>query len=307
MPDAPLALIVPTMDRPQPLRRLLASIAAQSAQPAQILVVDGGRESAVAVLAEYPQLPLRHLQVRPPSLTRQKNAGLGALAPEVTLVGFLDDDVVLEPECLAAMQAFWETAQPQVGGAGFLDVLAPPRRGVWLKRLFALDSERDGWVLPSGHNTSLRAQPRPYEVRWLPGGASLWRREAVEAFRFDEWFTGYSYLEDVEYSLRVGRRYRLMAVPQSRIRHESARFSWRQQFRFGVWQVTNRIYLVRRHPELSLGWCLWSLVGQLVLNATVGLGTWGVRALGRTCGNVVGWASLAAMRPGSASTAGGAP
>jgi len=36
-----LSFVVPTKDRPDELRRLLASLAAQSALPAEVIVVDG--------------------------------------------------------------------------------------------------------------------------------------------------------------------------------------------------------------------------------------------------------------------------
>ena len=286
-----LALIVPTKDRPELLARLLASVARQSVRPAQVIVVDGGTVSVEPVVRACG-LPARYLRALPPSLTRQKNQGIDALPPHAAFVGFLDDDLVLEDGALAAMAAFWAQADAAVGGAGLTNVLMKPRRGVWVKRLFALDGPDDGRVLCSGYNTSVRPQPDVYATQWLPGGASIWRREVVEQFRFDEWFTGYSYLEDVDYSLRVGRRYACMMIPEARMQHESQPMSRRQHVRFGAWQVTNRLYLVRKHPECSIGWCVWSLIGQLLLNATAGVASWGAGGVSRALGNLAGWARV---------------
>ena len=34
----------------------------------------------------------------------------------------------------------------------------------------------------------------------------------VEEFKFDEWFTGNAFCDDVDYSYRVGKKYKLMVV-----------------------------------------------------------------------------------------------
>jgi GT2 family glycosyltransferase len=296
MREPSLALIIPTKDRPEPLARLLASIQRQSAPPAQVIVVDGGAVPVRSVCEAFPGLAVRYLAVRPPSLTRQKNLGIGMLDPAVTLVGFLDDDLVLEDGALERMLAFWHSASPRLGGAGFTLVPPDPGRALWIKELFAIDSRQCGRMLPSGYNASLRPRDLPYETEWLRGGASVWRREVVDRFRFDEWFTGYSYLEDVDYSLRVGREYRLMVAPGARVRHESRPLGYSAQFRLGVWQVVNRCYLIRKHRELSPWWCAWSLLGQTLLNATGGLLRWGLGGPVRAAGNCVGWGGVAARR-----------
>jgi hypothetical protein len=35
----------------------------------------------------------------------------------------------------------------------------------------------------------------------LPSGASVWRREIFDKFSFEEFFEGYSYLEDLDFQL----------------------------------------------------------------------------------------------------------
>lgn len=287
-----LALIIPTKDRPALLGRLLQSLARQPRHPTQVIIVDGGTVGLESRLANFSSLPIHYIKMQPPSLTRQKNRGQRALQPQVSLVGFLDDDLELEEGALEAMRAFWDKADPGVGGAGFLIQPEPPLRGMWLKRLFELDAPGQGRLLRSSYNTPLRATPQACPVQWLPGGASIWRREVVEVFRFDEWLTGYSYLEDIDFSIRVNRHYQLMLVPTARARHESAPWTARQHFRFGIWQIHHRLYLTQKHHELSTGRCLWALVGQTLLNATRGIARWESGSLSRVGGNLLGWLSL---------------
>jgi len=293
MGEMRLGLVIPTKDRPNSLRRLLESIAQQSVLPEQLIVVDGSASPVEPLLAAFPILPSRYVRVQPPSLTRQKNVGIAALDSSISHVGFLDDDLMLEKGALEAMRVFWQQVPPQVGGAGLTLLPPDPARGLWVKEFFLLDDRESGRLLRSGYNTALRPSPTVYATQWLRGGASVWRREVVEAFRFDEWFSGYSYLEDVDYSLRVGREYTLMMVPGARAWHEDGPTTWRGQFQWGVWQVTNRLHLVRKHPEFSAPWCAWSLVGQFLLNATVGLVHQGGGGPLRVLGNLAGVVNVA--------------
>lgn len=286
---ARLGLIIPTKDRPQELRRLLASIEAQAAPPDQVVVVDGSGSPVEGVVRQFPRLAVTYLRLRPPSLTRQKNAGIAALAPHITLVGFLDDDLELEPGALGAMHDFWAHAGDRVGGAAFSLFPANPGRGLWFKELFGLESRDSGRMLRSGYNASIRPASAPRQVDWLPGGATVWRRQVVDRFRFDEWFTGYGYLEDVEYSLRARRGYTLTIAPAARARHGIRRRPLAAELRFGIWQVRNRVYVVRKHHELSATACAWALLGQTLFNWTGGVGERGLGGILCGLGNLLGW------------------
>ena len=291
------AIVIATKDRPHRLARLLESLAQQSCVPEEIVIVDGGTQPMRLDVERFMRLPIDLVKVQPPSLTRQKNVGVSLLGSDASLVMFFDDDIVLEEGALEAMRVFWETAGCELGGAGFMIPSQHYGQGQWVKRLFALDGSQDGQVLRSGCNTPLNVQEHPYPTQWLRGGATVWRREVVERFPFNEWFVDNGYMEDVEYSLRVGQHYSLMAVPEARVRHEEEPLTWRSQWLFGIRQVTNRFYLVRRFPELSILVCLWSFVGQILLNMTVGLLHWGAGGVCRTLGNLVGLVSLVTVQP----------
>lgn len=293
VPDR-LALIIATKDHPDELRRTLASVQAQSVMPAQVIVVDGGDRPMADVAREFAGLPMAYRRVRPPGLARQQNAGLRCVDPSVTLVGFLDDDIVLEPGALEAMLAFWRQAPAEVGGAGFnlLNNTRPPR-AVWLKSLFCLDSARPGVVLRSSYQTRIGAMTETRTVEWLNSGTTVWRRSALEGRAFDEWFGGPGHLYDVDFSYGMSRRYRLMVVAEAGVREIPAAHRRWNDYAFGQWQVVNRLYFARKHPELSLGLCCWALVGHTLVN----IARWpldrDIRFLQRACGNLAGWVRAA--------------
>src|SRR5712691_8256306 len=101
-----LAFVVPTKDRPDDLRRMLASLRAQTRPPDQLIVVDGSDPDVHDVVAEFSDLKADYVRVFPPSLARQRNAGMQQLRTDIALAGYLDDDVVLEPDAIEKMLAY---------------------------------------------------------------------------------------------------------------------------------------------------------------------------------------------------------
>lgn len=248
---------------------MLASLAAQSRLPDQLVVVDGSDEGQTVedVVGEFPQLKGDYVRVFPPSLARQRNAGIAVVRPEMDLAGYLDDDLVLEPDCVAAMMRFWERADANVGGASF-NITNIPRPPVWRFKLWmGIDSPRPGAVLPSGYNSMICPVDATVSTDWLFGGATVWRRSVIDKYPYDEWFVGTGFLEDLDYSHRVRQEWQLWVVADARLQHLSPPIRPAMQYRIGQWEVVNRLYFVRKHAHLSqLRWAL-ALSGQLIIHA----------------------------------------
>lgn len=287
-----MAFVVPTKDRPEDLRRMLKSVATQSCLPHEIIVVDGGDRRVDNVGREFPELGIRYLRVYPPSLSRQRNAGMDAVHPSMTLAGYVDDDLVFEPGSIEAMLTFWEHASRDVGGATFNIVNMTPRRTFWIQKLFLLSSGCQGQFLRSGFETPLWPMRETAYVRWLCGGATIWRREITAQVPYDEWFEGTGFLEDVDFSYRVGHRYRLAIVGNSRVQHLTYPIRRDRNYLLGKWQSINRMYFVRKHGEFSLPLCYWALTGQILFHVLLGVGKGDTGLLARARGNCVGLARV---------------
>ena len=289
--DRRLSVIVPTREHPDDFRRLLQSISAQSVLPAEVIVVDGGVATVEAIAKEVWPFAVRYEHVYPPCLAKQQNVGIRALNASSTLVAFVDDDIVFEPEAMEQMMAYWRRAPATVGGAVFnlVNHTDPPRH-VWLKSLFGLDSNRRGILLSSGYNTRIGAVDRTMDVEWLFGGATVWRRSIVEEAGFDEWFEGPGALYELDICFRIGDRYRMVAVAEARAEEVLAGRSW-ADIPLGRWQILNRLYLVRKyqgHRGVSLQRCWVALVGHLALNLSRGIFARDRRYLKRAYGNCIG-------------------
>ena len=285
-----LAFVVPTKDRPDDLRRMLQSLAAQSRKPDQLIVVDGSDPDIRHVVDEFARLNIEYVRVFPPSLAKQRNAGMQRLHLDITLAGYLDDDIVIEPDAVEKMLQFWERSGNDLGGAVFNIINSPMPRAVWLKRWFWIDSPVPGRVLRSGCTSVLGCQPHDIETDWLCGGATVWRKEVVQNYPYDEWFQGTGFMEDVDFSFNVRGKYRLMLVSTAKLAHYSPPVRPDRQYLLGKWQIVNRMYLVRKYRNRGLsalhGWI--ANVGLIMWNLGQALFKWDRQSWDRARGNMTG-------------------
>lgn len=101
----PISVIVPTRQRPDPLRRMFESLAQQSMQPAELIVIDASRDDETKNLCLRPPDALvgtlRYEQAVHRGAATQRNQGVADSGQP--LVMFVDDDIIFEPECIATL------------------------------------------------------------------------------------------------------------------------------------------------------------------------------------------------------------
>ncbi len=288
-----IAFVVPTKDRPDDLRKFLISIASQTRKPDQLIIVDGSSPDIRHVIEEFPGLEIDYVRVYPPSLSKQRNAGMQHLKPEITLAGYLDDDIVLEPSAIDVMLEFWSGAPADIGGAAFNITNASPPNWVHLKKLFLIDSPRPGRMLSSGFPSTIGFQATDIESDWLYGGATVWRREIINSYGYDEWFLGMGFMEDVDFSYSVRKKYRLMVIAGARLAHYSYPVKLEREPLLGTRQIVNRMYVVRKHQSrgLSLVAAWVASLGLVFLNTAIALMRMRMNYWLRAKGNISGMCS----------------
>ncbi len=219
MPAARVSAIIPTKGRPAILMEALRSVAAQGAWVAEVIVVDGTRERAdeavlATALSGVPDPPRLVYCWAPEDsgLPAARNRGVSLARGEI--VQFMDDDTTLEPGFFERLLPSFD--RPEIGGvAGFLiDSVANSRPlRSWLFRCayvgpFRQDKDELFIRTPEGLTLS----------NTLPG-ASAYRRAVFDEFRFDESLTGPAVGEDLDFSYRVGKKWRLAIQPAARMIH----------------------------------------------------------------------------------------
>lgn len=100
-----VSVICTVLNEGESIRRLLDSLAAQTRQPDEVVIVDGGsRDTTVAVINEYAdRLPLRALVEPGANISRGRNVAIAAATGD--MIASVDAGVWLEPQWLEALVA----------------------------------------------------------------------------------------------------------------------------------------------------------------------------------------------------------
>jgi len=287
-----LAIIIPTKNRPGELKRLLAGISEQSVKPVQVIIADGGDAPLEGLFEEFPGLKISYVRVLPASLTVQRNAGIRKLTGEATLAAFFDDDIMLEKNAIENMMDFWGSAPDNTAGAAFNITGVMCRKPAFVEKIFLTNAEKPSSILLSGFQSRVCSQIRTLPVEWLAGCGMVWRKNIFKEFMFDEWFTGYARYEEIDFSYRVGRKYKMFIVADAKIRHLNGPENIGFSFSLGEMQIVNRVYFVRKNPGLIAPLCYWACFGLFLNNILKGLFYMDRRYLLRAKGNMAGFIKL---------------
>ena len=291
-----LSVVIPTANRAAVLRRTLESLAIQSAQPERILLVDASEDQATRSLCV--ELPVRGLASKVmwlPAGTRgaasQRNQGVSEL--DDLVIGFFDDDILFEPDCVARL---WRALQSDaaLGGVNAMIInqrYEPPGRVSRL--MFRCMSGR--WeasyagrvlgpavnLLPEDHNEL----PEVVPVQWLNSTCTFYRRAALPNPPFPSHFTGYSIMEDLTLSLTVARQWRLANARTARIFHDSQSGEHKSDA-----VAMSRMELINRHYVMT------DVMGQAGLRDYAKLALWELYQLAicalQSHGGVTFWREL---------------
>jgi GT2 family glycosyltransferase len=228
-----ISAIVPTIGRPDSLCRLLESLGLQSRGVSEIIIADGSDGEDTARLVRDPKwrqagLKLKHISIVPPNAVDQRKAAIEVATGDFLL--FLDDDVVLERDCVERMFELLK-ANPDVVGATahFSNQQWPKPTRLWRMYLFfSREFRNGGWqgrivgpLLRFGYNP---VPEEPASMDWLGTGNSLIRHTAYkQSGGFSDFFLYRSTInEDVDLSLKLTNIGRILFCPSARMAHYHA-------------------------------------------------------------------------------------
>jgi len=232
MDTMPVSAVIPTVNRTRSLRETLASLEKQGVFPAELIVVDASDDAATRDMLNASGLEGRVSRVRwIPAHRRgaaaQRNQGVAASTQPT--IWFFDDDILFEPDC---MRRLWRAlhSDPKIGGVNAMIVnqrYHPP--GVASRIVFRFLHDRReqsyaGKIIGPAVNLLPEDRddlPEVVPVDWLNTTCTFYRREALPSPPFDSIFTGYSLMEDVSVSIRVGKKWKLANARTARIYHNS--------------------------------------------------------------------------------------
>lgn len=255
-------LIIPTYRRPCEVVRLLQALAeceqeTPGSVPDEVIVVDGSADLATqqAILSspvDHFPFTLKYFRSTP-GLTRQRNVGIDACSRE--FVFFLDDDTLPAPGYfLAVRRVFAEDTTTSIGavGAYVVNECDLPLIRRWRFRfLLGIVPRIEPMRYAHCGTSNPRSMLKPFtgirDVDLFPGCAFSVRCQVFRDERFSNFFEGYSQGEDVEMSLRVGRRWKVVCAGDAKVIHHEARAGRPPSFAKGRMDVRNRVFIWRRY------------------------------------------------------------
>jgi glycosyltransferase involved in cell wall biosynthesis len=224
-----LSLCICTAKRSQILERLLVNISEQVLIPDEILVVDGAKEISTkdVVMKCNTLFPKEIIKYIPSDLglTFQRNVGIDNSIGEY--ICMLDDDVILEPDCLESMINFLDSK----AGLSFAAISAYitneyGRDFYKLERLFHKIGIYDGELKPGRwlycgeflELSTLKPFDGIYESQALPAGAAMFRKRIIEKVRPIPKFNFGG--EDKHWTLRISNIHKIGVLGNAKLVHE---------------------------------------------------------------------------------------
>jgi len=286
-----ISVVICSFQRPQDLRNLLESLVQQTLLPQEVVIVDQSTDDRTRKLIQgYACRPSfgidrwTYVHQREKSLVKARNRGIKQATGDI--VSFLDDDVVPLKDYLEVVWRYFQDSS--VGGVTGNLVVPQPLKGLkWemrklLSRIFLINSF-DGRMTPSSFGYPIFEEVKELrEVELFNGYSMNFRRELVEREPSDEWFSGYSFREDVDLSYRISRHSRLVLAPDARFHHNyspanrpDVRDLQRMAFR-------NYLYLFKKHRSETLWYKFlfgYSVFGILFMEFLGFLVNWNRRRL----------------------------
>lgn len=234
-----LSVVIPTFNRRQMLRRCLDGLSRQSypADRFEVIVVDDGSTDGTAEMANRcaGRLSLKVVPQPNRGAASARNRGIDCAAGEYIL--FVDDDIVLEPDCLARHVS----AQQERGGI------------VGIGRLtLRLAHGGDGFSRWFGRwwNAHYQRLEQSGTATWIDCFSGNLSAPRVELLQIGGFTTELHRGEDVELGYRLSRRgLSIVYLPQARGRQEYVKRSrdiLADAYREGV----SSVKLYRLHPPM---------------------------------------------------------
>lgn len=228
-----VSIVIPTVDRVDSLDALLSTFAGQTIIPYEIIIVEQGSGESERLREKYDTLPIRYFRVSFRSLPAARNFGIRKSSGDV--IGFLDDDILLDRDYIKNIILFFEGHPAALGVQGVITNFEEGHvkkvggnKEVYslyniLAKIFLLNnSSNKNKLLLSGRNQYASKVQAIGTCEWL-SGIGNYRRNIFSEFSFDETLKGYALGEDKLFSYPIQKKYQgsLFFDPAIRCEHHS--------------------------------------------------------------------------------------
>lgn len=280
-----VSVIIPTHNRPESLNRTVAAMLEQTRLPREIIVVDDGETPAPDALGESVKsvgvgFEYRKLTSDKPSASASRNFGMDVASGQILVM--VDDDVVIDSDCLARLVDLYDRAGDGAAAIGARPVPPPAEnrfgRALWNFLAAVLGETR--WA-PRVCAARYAALPASLAAELTPGKAMSGclmsvRRELAADYRFDdEYFCGYVLGEDRDLGFRIARDRPVFLAAGLTVLHDPHPGGRPDRVRMGRMLVSSTLHTARACGDRGAGTLLllgYEFAGTFLLHAAWGLG-----------------------------------
>lgn len=225
-------IVVATVGRPELVRHTVDLLADQT-RPADGVIVATVTPDDITGL-DQSRIPAEIVYSEKGSC-RQRNRALERLAGRADIVIFFDDDFVPSPDYLRNVEQLFHDMSDVVGITGHLVADGIHNEGYTVEQAQALIAERADKLDPG-------IKPR----HALYGCNMAVRLSAATDIAFDEALPLYGWQEDIDFTVQLGRRGRLISTGLVTGVHLGTKGGRTSGKRFGYSQIANIVYLKRK-------------------------------------------------------------
>ena len=249
-----ICIAIATLGRPDVVARTVDLLRRQRRRPDAVVIAatspaDVGRLTAEADGARFEVIYSEK------GLCRQRNNALAHLRDRADVILFLDDDFVLADNYVGEVERLFDERPNVVGTTGTVLADGVCRLGLSFEDALAIlaADRRD-------------ADERDQVAEALYGCNMAIRVAAAAGLRFDEALPLYGWLEDVDFTYRLGKFGTLLRTPALRGVHLGVKGGRTSGVRLGYSQIANPLYMLRKGsapPKLAFRMMARNLAANL--------------------------------------------
>lgn len=246
-------LIIPTRNRPIELNSTLEFLSKNKINFFKTIVIDSSDKNLKREIFNICNKFKVELYFSKPSTSKQRNLGLKKLAKcPVDFIMFLDDDLKFYNNSFKIMNLHIKKHKHEFSGFGFNNMnlkkisLLEKIKSSKIIEKFGLYSSSKGKVLSNGWHTKCQNVKKNTKAQWLTTQCSIFNKLVLKNIYFDQTFGTYSYLEDLDFSLKLNLAKKNIFLIISGARYFHLNEIVRRSFLFGYYELTNRYKIVKR-------------------------------------------------------------
>lgn len=267
-----ISFIIPTKNRPENLRKCLQGLADQNEHVQKVIVVATGEDVQDVVKSFIHTLKVQYIYSETSGQIYQRNLGIAALDKDAELVGFFDDDVVLQEKALSNILNFisyrYENNDKIIGvGFNIINKSSSDDEAGSIKKklIYLFRSYEQGKVTKSGLNTSIWNVKNDIQTQWLGGGYTIWVKQILEEFKQSEIATNWAIGEDLRFSYKIGKKYNLYICASAKIIDDGANSIYNTYYH-DYKKTISQLIFIYNHNEFSYSRYFCYVVGLIVFN-----------------------------------------